>query len=213
MSCSYCRRPLLACTTVRLSAWDNCWRLLQQACAAACSAVYSMLSCYGYLAALCCRTCQDALLKFTSAVGWGLLVQHDAKGMFPEVGSFAPACLFLFDQSVSTSYLAAAAAVAACCTEWHCSRWLTLLSVGKPRHAVSGTQMSQILLSTMLHAATYASVLLHNHTLRCVCDFVVLVHPMTTPPSSAADSPAANTCQHLQISPLSCVCVVRVSPL
>lgn len=33
-----------------------------------------------------CRTCQDALLKFATAVGWGLMVQHDAKGMFPEVG-------------------------------------------------------------------------------------------------------------------------------
>jgi hypothetical protein len=32
-----------------------------------------------------CRTCQDALLKFASAVGWGVMVQHDAKGMFPEV--------------------------------------------------------------------------------------------------------------------------------
>eukprot|EP00882_Tetradesmus_deserticola_P002684 GHRQ01002855.1.p1 GENE.GHRQ01002855.1~~GHRQ01002855.1.p1 ORF type:complete len:308 (+),score=108.40 GHRQ01002855.1:231-1154(+) len=31
------------------------------------------------------RTYQDALLKFATAVGWGLVVQHDAKGMFPEV--------------------------------------------------------------------------------------------------------------------------------
>ena len=79
------------------------------------------------LAALSCRTCQDALLKFASAVGWGLLVQHDAKGMFPEVGGAA-----------------AAAAVAACLQRLAYGaaqqpRWFMLLGVGNPRHTVPGT--------------------------------------------------------------------------
>jgi thiamine pyrophosphate-dependent acetolactate synthase large subunit-like protein len=31
------------------------------------------------------RTCQDALLRFADAVGWGVMTLHDGKGMFPEV--------------------------------------------------------------------------------------------------------------------------------
>ncbi|WIA38705.1 hypothetical protein OEZ86_002005 [Tetradesmus obliquus] len=56
------------------------------------------------------RTCQDALLKFASAVGWGLLVQHDAKGMFPEdhpsfIGCYFPG--FSSPASIAHCYEAA----------------------------------------------------------------------------------------------------------
>jgi hypothetical protein len=42
-----------------------------------------------------CRYCQQAIRQFVDALGWGVLVLHDAKGMFTEehpafVGTFSP---------------------------------------------------------------------------------------------------------------------------
>jgi TPP-dependent 2-oxoacid decarboxylase len=71
---------------------------------------------------LSCRYCQQAVRKLVDTLGWGVVVLHDAKGMFDEthpafIGTYSP--FYTSPVSVRELYEAADAIlfVGGCCSE------------------------------------------------------------------------------------------------